>query len=133
MDNWNGAVWVILLSVLMFFGSIFVAWIVITRMPADYLTRDDPSEESFATQHPVIRAILLITRNVLGIALMFTGVVMLLTPGQGILCIFIGLTIADFPGKRNLIHRVVGRRGVLRLVNRIRERAHRLPLEDPHA
>jgi hypothetical protein len=41
----------------------------------------------------------------------------------------VGLTMIDFPGKRNLERRLIGRPHVLHALNRLRARFHRAPLE----
>ena len=43
-----------------------------------------------------------IGRNLLGGLLILLGLVMLVTPGQGILTIVLGFTIMDFPGKKRI-------------------------------
>ena len=124
--------WAFWLSVAMFFGSIALVWVLIVRMPADYLTRDHLPEESFRFRHPVLRILLIVLKNVLGLVLVAGGVVMLFTPGQGILLICIGATLLDFPGKPLVIRRLLGRDGVLRAINKIRQKAGKPPLEPPH-
>jgi hypothetical protein len=120
-----------LLSLVMFAGSIVFIWILIVHMPVDYLTRVRLSEESFCYRHPVTRVVTVVAKNVFGLLLVIMGVVMLLTPGQGLLSVFIGLTLLDFPGKKKLIRRLLGRRGVLNMINKIRSKARRPPLETP--
>lgn len=132
MFAWQGAlVWMSLLSLAMFFGSIVLVWQLIIRMPVDYLTRDHPPADGFRSQHPVIRGILIVTKNVVGLLLVIAGVIMLLTPGQGVLLILLGATLMDFPGKKQLVARLLGNRRVVAAINKIRERAQRPPLEIP--
>jgi hypothetical protein len=42
--------------------------------------------------------------------------------------ILIGVSLIDFPGKQQLVQRIVGRPGVLRTINSLRSRFGRLPL-----
>lgn len=53
---------------------------------------------------------------------------MLVTPGQGVLTILIGLSLLDLPGKRAVERRLIGNPAVLRAVNALRAKAHRPPL-----
>jgi hypothetical protein len=115
----------------MFIGSMGLVWILIVRMPADFLTRDPASESRFSMRHPVVRTILTIVKNLGGAMLVVAGVVMLLTPGQGLLSIFVGITLLDFPGKPQLIRRMLGRHGTVRVINKIRQYAGRPPLKVP--
>ena len=44
-----------------------------------------------------------IARNVVGAIVVLAGLIMLVTPGQGILTIIAGLAIMDFPGRDRLL------------------------------
>jgi hypothetical protein len=54
---------------------------------------------------------------------------MIFTPGQGILSLLLGLTLIDIPGKRTLERKIIQRPSVLRVVNHLRARADKPPLE----
>jgi archaellum biogenesis protein FlaJ (TadC family) len=123
--------WIVLLAFVVFLASIFLVWMIIVRMPADYLTRDRQLDAGPASRRPVIRIALLVVKNVVGLLIVLAGIVMLFTPGQGVISILIGLTLIDLPGKRRLIRRMVGYRHVLATINRIRTRALKPPLEAP--
>lgn len=118
-------------SIAMFFGSIAVAWVLIVRMPTDFLSRDHRVPSAFATRHPLVRLTWRVVRNLIGVVFVTTGVVMLLTPGQGILFIFLGTTMVDFPRKEQVIRRLLGRRGILKVINRIRGKAGKPQLQPP--
>ena len=129
MDWSSTLAWVVSLSALMFFGSIVLAWYMIVRLPADYLVNADERSRKFAAQHPLVRVITIVTRNICGVLLLTAGVVMLLTPGQGILFIVLGVSLVDFPGKRDIVRRMMQQKRVFAAINRIREQANRPPLE----
>jgi hypothetical protein len=67
-------------------------------------------------------------KNLLGVVFVVSGIVMLLTPGQGVLTILIGVMLLDFPGKRRLERRLVARPGVLSTINRLRAYFAKAPL-----
>ncbi len=48
-------------------------------------------------QHPVFRVIILVFKNFLGGVLVIGGLIMFLTPGQGILTLVIGILLLNFP------------------------------------
>jgi hypothetical protein len=81
--------------------------------------------------HPVARSLAIAGKNLAGAVLVLLGLVMALPgiPGQGILTMIIGLTLVDFPGKRGLERRLIGRPSVLRRINGLRARFHRAALE----
>ena len=78
-------------------------------------------------EHPLAA----IGKNVAGVVLVLLGLVMALPgiPGQGVLTMIVGLTLIDFPGKRGLERRLIGRPHILRAINRLRARFDRAPLE----
>ena len=115
----------------MFLGSIVIVWILILCLPVDYLTREEQSPSRLAEQHPVVRGVLVLIRNVGGLILVVTGTIMLITPGQGLLCIALGLGLIDFPGKRRVVRRVLGRPGILNTINKVRAKTKRAPLQVP--
>ena len=121
--------WLAVASVVMFIGSIIAVQIVITRMSADYFM--PKREHTFAKGHPVLRGLGVIGKNVLGVLLVITGIVMIFVPGQGLLTILFGVVLIDFPGKRTFELWLVRRKPILKSINWIREKAKREPLQLP--
>ena len=79
-------------------GSTFVL-----RLPADALRRPNPLD-AWGKQHPILRVLVIIGRNAVGIPLLLVGIALSvpLVPGQGILTILLALLIMEFPGKWHL-------------------------------
>lgn len=129
---WNDTFgWVFAISAVMFVASLVaLPWIVI-EIPADYLSRREPHPSRFQGQHPAVVVTVHILKNALGMILLIAGLVMLVTPGQGLLALVVGLSLVDFPGKRRVERRVIGQPKVLRAINALRRKAHRPPLEAP--
>ena len=120
-----------LLSVLLFVVTLVVFPLVIIFLPEDYFVRHrrDPAHQT--RRHPAIWLTLTIFKNLVGWALILAGTVMLVLPGQGILTILIGVSLANFPGKYTLERRLVRKPAVARTLNRIREKAGKPRLEIP--
>lgn len=121
----HGAVvwWLSLVSLAaLFVTPAIVVWLI-TRMPADYFTAADHPPLSFLVRFPLLRLALLAAKTLLGAVLLIAGIVMLITPGQGLLTITAGLILAEFPGKRRLERWLATRRHVWRSLNWIRRRA----------
>jgi hypothetical protein len=107
---------------------VFSLWAVrhfLLTIPADYFTHEHQPLERWRDYHPVLRRILIIGKNTLGAILFAAGVVMLFTPGQGLLAMLLGVSLLDIPGKRTIERRIVQRPSVLRLVNAMRAKADR--------
>jgi len=119
-------------SAVMLVGSaLAVPWIVL-RLPADALRRPNPLD-AWGKVHPVLRIVVIVARNCVGVPLVLIGIVLAipLVPGQGLLTIILGLLIMEFPGKWWLEHKLVGHSVVMRLLNWIRRKGHREPLLPP--
>jgi hypothetical protein len=102
---------------------------LLVRLPATYFL-DRHERGLWIDQHPIVRWLGIILKNALGWALIALGAVLSLpgVPGQGLLTILLGVMLIDFPGKRTLERRLIGRPGVLDRVNRLRARFGRRPL-----
>ena len=119
------------LSLVSFFGTLILVPVLVVNMPADYFVREHRRDKPTPTRHPVVRLLLIIGKNLLGVALLAGGIVMLFTPGQGLLSIAMGVVLMDFPGKFALERRVARNRTVTRSMNWIRRRWNKPPLELP--
>jgi len=107
---------------------VFSLWAVrhfLLTIPANYFTQEHRPLERWRNVHPALRRALIIGKNALGAMLVGLGVVMLFTPGQGVLAILLGVSLLDIPGKRAVERRIVQRPSVLRLVNSMRAKANR--------
>ena len=122
--------WMAVASAAMFVGSLLLLPLLIVAMPYDYFSKP-PGERSWRSTHPIVRWGIRGLKNVLGALFLLAGAVMLLTPGQGILCILIGLALVDLPGKRKIEVAILRRDKVLAGINAIRAKAGRRPLELP--
>lgn len=119
--------WLFALSLVVFIGSIIGVWIVLVRLPEDYLTHERHFESNLF-KLDIGHLVNVIVRNVAGFTFLGVGIVMLLTPGQGILSIIVGVTLIDFPGKRKLILKILSQPKVLNAINKLRKKAHKPPL-----
>lgn len=89
-------------SLAAFVVSIIVLPVILIRLPADYFVRPP----QIPRNHPMVRILLKILKNVIGLVLLILGFVMLFIPGQGILTMLFGMGLMDFPGKRALQARI---------------------------
>jgi hypothetical protein len=124
----GGVWWGIGISAALAVISLGLATAVVLAWPADHFRRDrlDRSDTHFA-----LRVLALVGKNLLGLVVFLLGLVMALPgiPGQGLLTMVIGITLLDFPGKRELERRLIAHPRILRSINRLRARFNRAPLE----
>lgn len=107
-----------------------IPWLIV-RIPPDYFVRPPGHRSSLSGYNPLVVAVLRIARNVLAIILILIGLLLLVLPGQGLLTIFLGLVISDFPGKHRLVNWLVAHPSICRPMNWLRRRAHREPIVPP--
>jgi hypothetical protein len=109
--------------------SLLAAAVVMVKIPADYF-RSDYEHHFLSDRHPVLRAVAIVTKNVIGAILIVVGLIMSIpaVPGPGLLTVFIGLILTDIPGKRALEAKFVRRPSILAAVNRLRSRYNKTPL-----
>lgn len=111
-------------------SGIALPWLM-TRLPADYFLEKDRATRPSWPRHRALYWTWRLLKNLLGAVLVLAGVVMLFTPGQGVLTILAGLWLMDLPGKRRWELHLIGRPKVLASINWIRQKAGRPPLQVP--
>lgn len=114
--------WVGAVGLLTFLLSAIAVPFLVARLPADYLTSDRDDDAHRPGTSRAIWISLLILRNIVGWLVLLAGLAMLITPGQGLLAIFVGLTLINFPGKRHLLRSLLQRPAIYRAANWIRNR-----------
>jgi hypothetical protein len=127
--------WLVGLSVATFVGSLIAVTALIVRMPADYFIHREAPSDGWRRRHPLTRGGILVLKNLLGFVLVLAGLIMSIPPipGQGVLTILIGLSLLDFPGKKNLELRIARAAPVKSAIDWIREKYHRPPLQIPES
>jgi hypothetical protein len=124
-------VWAGGLSLLGMVGAVVgVPWVV-ARLPADYFNQSHRAVWREWGGEPWFALLLGGIKNLVGALLVLLGLVMLVTPGQGLLTLLVGLLLMNFPGKYRLERWLVGRRGVLTALNWLRRRGGHTPFEPP--
>ena len=107
-----------------------IPWVVV-RLPQNYFIRPRRVVWRSSAGAPPIALIFGLLKNLLGLVLLLLGLIMLVTPGQGIFTILTGLLLLNFPGKYRLERWLVLRPGVLRGLNWLRLRQGQLPFDEP--
>jgi hypothetical protein len=122
--------WLAAVSAIAFVATLAWVPVIVARLPEDFLTREH-RPPPWQDHPPLLRWLLLIAKNALGATLLLGGIIMLVTPGQGVLSIVTGLLLIDFPGKRAVERLLLGHPRVLRAINALRQRWRRPPLDPP--
>jgi len=130
---WASVTWLQIIAVIGVIAVTFVVSyvavsIVLVKLPANYF-HSDYEHHLMPNGNRVLRSIVIGLKNVLGVVLILTGIVLSLpgVPGPGLLTIFIGVMLTDIPGKRTLEAKMIGRPAVLSAVNKLRARYDKPP------
>lgn len=102
---------------------------VIARLPARYFA--ERSRLAPRSRHVVVHWIITAFKNLVGLALVIAGVLLLFLPGQGVLTLIVGLAIMNYPGKFVIERWLVRRPRVLPALNWLRRRFGAPPFEAP--
>ena len=94
-DNYRVIQWIGLVSVLLFFLSLFILRCVIVRLPDDYFVIDSPASNKHSGN--LIDLALRVAKNLFGFLLIICGIILLVIPGQGLVTIVLGAWIIDLP------------------------------------
>ncbi len=98
--------------------------VIVVRLEADYFVA---SRKQLMTGRTAGSWLWHIGKNMLGAVFVIVGVALLVLPGQGLLTIFIGLLMLEFPGKRAIELCLVRRPSILKLLTGMREKRGREP------
>jgi len=120
--------WLTIGSAFTFIASLLTLPWLVSLIPEDYFLPKHREPSQWKEAHPVVRFLLLVTKNIFGFILLCGGILMLFLPGQGILTIAMGLLLMDYPGKFHIERKLVSTPGVLKGLNWLRAKRHKAPL-----
>ena len=125
------AVWLMTASVISLVAGLLLVPVFITRIPVDYFSHSHRHRLSASSRHPLIRLLIVSSKNLLGIVFIAAGLLMLFLPGQGLLMLLAGLIIMNYPGKYALERWIILRPRVLPAINWLRTKYNHPPLFAP--
>ena len=123
----NFIFWISLVSFIIFIVSILsIRWLVLV-IPENYFKEKKNSllREKYFFYWIAFKFI----KNSLGYLLIIGGILMLVLPGQGILTIFVGMILSDYPGKYHIEKKIIQSSIILRTINSIRKKSGKKPLK----
>ncbi|MGC3970050.1 MAG: PGPGW domain-containing protein [Pirellulales bacterium] len=128
VPDWSPWTWCAL-GVGGFFASLATCAVVLLYVPTNYFV--EHSRPQIVWPKSVGGWLWRIARNLLGFVIFLVGVIMIFTPGQGVLSILLGLALMDFPGKHRLVRKLLQSGKVLAAANQWRAKFGKPALEDP--
>ena len=119
------------LSILILIFSIIGLGWFISQIPEDYFIHEKRQADNWDKYSSDTRVIIIIVKNVIGIVMLISGLLLLILPGQGLLTMIIGLLLIDYPRKFQLEQKIISIPSVFRSLNWFRAKARKPNLLHP--
>tara|TARA_B100001093_G_scaffold397342_1_gene384585 strand:- start:464 stop:886 length:423 start_codon:yes stop_codon:yes gene_type:complete len=122
VDNQSLLIWLSFFSAIFFIISLIALPWLVGLIPEDYffntpINRQNDNEDNF-----FYKLVMKIGKNALGLVLLAGGVLMLFLPGQGLLTLFMGMVLIDYPKKKLIERRLIKIGFILKGLNWVRIR-----------
>ena len=116
--------------VILIFSIIGLGWFI-SQIPEDYFIHEKRQSDNWDKYSSETRVVIIIVKNVIGIVMLISGLLLLILPGQGILTMIIGILLIDYPGKFQLEQKIISIPSVFRSLNWFRAKARKPNLLHP--
>ncbi|MBN2652199.1 MAG: PGPGW domain-containing protein [Spirochaetales bacterium] len=117
-----------LASFVVFVVSLLSMPYLIAKIPEDYFSKNF-SQRRERRQFSGRFIIFSLIKNLIGSVILLGGVIMLFVPGQGLLTIFAGMFVMDFPGKHRLEAWFLSKPSVQDGLNFFRKKMNKQPFD----
>lgn len=114
------------LSFVLLVASLVASPWLLAKFPTDYF-----SNPTLSTPKSAAQVLISVVRTVIGLIFALLGLLMIITPGPGLVVLIAGVALCDFPGKHLLLSRLVSQPSVLTTLNWLRAKAKKPPFETP--
>ncbi|SMN16923.1 hypothetical protein CRYPA_563 [uncultured Candidatus Thioglobus sp.] len=112
------------ISAIIFVVTLLLTPYLLGLIPADYFSCENPHKlEIKHLGHVVI----VVVKTLVGLVLFLAGIIMLVTPGQGVISILLGLFLMEFPGKRKLELKLINHNPTYKALTWLRNKAGKPP------
>jgi len=125
-DYYDFFFWLGIVSSIIFIASILSIGRLVSLIPSDYFINRKDSK--FKLNYPAAWIFSIIIKNIFGYILILGGILMLILPGQGLITIFIGLMLSNYPGKYSIEKRIIATPKILKSINWLRKKSNEPPL-----
>ena len=117
------------LSAALLIVTVVAAPWAVSRLPSNYLLQ----RLERSSKQGIWYSVASVSRALLGFLVTLLGLVMLITPGPGVIMLLLGISIAEFPGRNRLLIYLATRPNVLSSLNWMRKRHGKPPFIHPHS
>ena len=126
VDYQHYFIWVGIVSFVVFVVSLLLTPFLLGKIPQDYFIHTN--QHKLEINH-LSHLVTVVIRTLIGFVLLVAGIIMLVTPGQGVISILLGLFLMEFPGKRKLELILINHEPTFKALNWLRSKANKPPFE----
>jgi hypothetical protein len=117
VDNRSLLIWLSFFSAIFFIISLIALPWLVGLIPEDYFFNTTTDSQNANEDNFFYKLAMKIGKNALGLVLLAGGVLMLFLPGQGLLTIFMGAVLIDYPKKKLIERRLIKIGFILKCLN----------------
>lgn len=111
--------WIVFGSFVYLVAFLLLMPFIASKIPPDYFVAEQ--KIPYAPKNLILYVIYKVFKNLIGLLFVVGGLLLLLTPGQGILGILIGSLLLEYPGKYRFQRWLIGKKPVLDSLNWLRK------------
>lgn len=115
-----------IISAIVFVVTLLLTPYLLGLIASDYFTIENPHK--LEIKH-IGHLVAVIIKSAIGLILLLAGIIMLVTPGQGVISILLGLFLMEFPGKRKLELKIINHDPTFKTLNWLRAKANKPPFK----
>ncbi len=119
-------VWIGIVSTVVFILTLALTPYLLGLIDEDYFVNLEKRKLKINTP---IHLVMMTIKSLIGLILLIAGFIMLVTPGQGVVSILLGLFLLEFPGKHKLELKFIHHDPTFKTLNWLRARAHKPPFK----
>ncbi len=112
------------ISAIIFVVTLLLTPYLLGLIPEDYFSCENPHK--LEIKH-VGHVVIVVVKTLIGLVLFLAGIIMLVTPGQGVISILLGLFLMEFPGKRKLELKLINHNPTYKALTWLRNKAGKPP------
>ncbi|CAB9540723.1 hypothetical protein [uncultured Gammaproteobacteria bacterium] len=114
------------ISAVVFVVSLLAMPFLLSKIPVDYFVQN----KQYKVEIKGVSGLLIVAiKTIVGLVLLLAGIIMLVTPGQGIISILLGLFLLEFPGKRKLELKFINHEPTFKTLNWLRSKVNHPPFK----
>lgn len=122
LDNPSLIRGLLLFTTIFFIIGISIIPYLVGKIPYNYFLKNKRNWRESYTRYGFLFLLTTLLKNCFGVMLLLAGILMLFLPGQGLLTLFLGILLIDFPGKYKTERWLISQPAIANSLNWLRKR-----------